>query len=104
MPPQSLHVRYREQSGRHLLAVSISPFDPARVKTRLGEGRAELFSQLPSSESGYQYNRLLHRRNRDGSSTRKLRVGVFTQPGPATNIGHCEGVVVGITERATIAA
>jgi hypothetical protein len=28
MPPQSLHVRYREQSGRHLLAASISPFDP----------------------------------------------------------------------------
>jgi hypothetical protein len=30
MPPQSLHVRYREQSGRHLLAASISPFDPFR--------------------------------------------------------------------------
>ena len=28
MPPQSLHVRYRDQSGRHLLAASISPFDP----------------------------------------------------------------------------
>jgi hypothetical protein len=28
MPPQSLHVRYREQSGRHLLAASISPFGP----------------------------------------------------------------------------
>jgi hypothetical protein len=26
-------------------------------------------------------NRLLHRRNRDGSSTRKLAIGVFTQPG-----------------------
>jgi hypothetical protein len=31
MPPQSLHVRYREQSGRHLLAASISPFDPVRT-------------------------------------------------------------------------
>ena len=28
MPPQSLDVRYREQSGKHLLAASISPFDP----------------------------------------------------------------------------
>jgi hypothetical protein len=60
---------------------SMSAFDLGCVKTRLGEGRAELFSQLPSSERSYQYNRLLHRRNRDGSSKRKLGVGVFTQPG-----------------------
>jgi hypothetical protein len=32
------------------------PFDPGCVKTRLGEGRAELFSQLPTSESSYRYN------------------------------------------------
>jgi putative transposase len=31
------------------------------VKTHLGEGRAELFSQLPSSERGCPYNRLPHR-------------------------------------------
>ena len=54
---------------------------PACVKTRLGEGCAELFSQFPSSERSCQYNRLPHRRNRDGSSTRKLEAGVFTQPG-----------------------
>src|ERR1700720_2462280 len=57
-------------------------FDRGRVKTRLGEGCAELFSQLPSSERSCQYNRLPCRRNRDGSSTRKLDIGVFTQPGP----------------------
>ena len=28
----------------------MAAFDPGCVKTRLGEGRAELFSQLPSSE------------------------------------------------------
>jgi hypothetical protein len=39
---------------------------------------AELFSQLPCSEVGCQYNR---RRNRDGSSTWKLAIGVLTQPG-----------------------
>ena len=59
----------------------MSQLGPACVKTRLGEGCAELFSQLPSSERSCQYNRLPHRRNRDGSSTRKLETGVFTQPG-----------------------
>jgi hypothetical protein len=54
---------------------------PGRVKTCLGEGCAELFSQLPSSERSCQYNRLPHRRNRDGSSPRKLGIRVFTQPG-----------------------
>src|SRR4030081_81983 len=60
--------------------------DPGCVKTRLGEEYAELFSQLPSSERSCQYNRLPHRRNRDGSSTRKLDIGVFTQPGPEAEI------------------
>jgi hypothetical protein len=32
-----------------------SPFDPACVKTHLGEGCAELFSQLPSSERSCQH-------------------------------------------------
>src|SRR5216684_376851 len=59
--------------------------DPGCVKKRFGEGGAELFSQLPSSERSCQYNRLPHRRNRDGSSTRKLDIGVFTQSGPGTD-------------------
>src|SRR5450631_1063327 len=63
-----------------------SVFDPGCVKTRLGEGCAELFSQLPSSERSCQYNRLPHRRNRDGSSTRKLDIGVFTQPRPEADL------------------
>jgi hypothetical protein len=81
-------VRSLSEEERTWLRLPISvENDPGCVKTRLGEGRAELFSQLPSSESSYQYNRLLHRRNRDGSSTRKLGVGVFTQPGPKPAIG-----------------
>jgi hypothetical protein len=32
----------------------MSPFDPGCVKTRLGEGCAELFSQLPSRNRGCQ--------------------------------------------------
>src|SRR5471032_1929038 len=59
---------------------------PGCVKTRLGEGCAELFSQLASSERSCQYNRLPHRRNRDGNSTRKLDVGVFTQPGSKSEV------------------
>src|ERR1700676_3273546 len=63
-------------------ALLTSVFDPGCVKTRLGEGCAELFSKMPSSERSCQYNRLQHRRTRDESSTRQLDVGVFTQPGP----------------------
>jgi len=59
----------------------MSELGPGCVKTRLGKGCAELFSQLLPSERSCQHNRLPHRRNRDGSSTRKLEIGVFTQPG-----------------------
>jgi glutathione S-transferase len=38
------------------------------------------------AERSRQYNRLPYRRNRDGSSTRKLDIGVFTQPGPIAEI------------------
>jgi O-methyltransferase domain/Dimerisation domain len=62
--------------------------DPGCVKTRLSEDCVELFSQLPSSERSCQYNRLPHRRNRDGISTRKLDIGVFTQAGPETDISQ----------------
>ena len=44
------------------------------------QGRLELFSQLPSSDRSCQCNWFLHRRNRDGNSTRRLGVGVFKQP------------------------
>jgi hypothetical protein len=66
--------------------ISMSALGRACVKTRLGEGCAALFSQLPSSERSCQYNRLPHRRNRDGSSTRKLDIGVFTQPRSKTEV------------------
>ena len=73
-------------SGRHLLGVSFSGFDPGCVKTRSSQGCTELFSQLPSSGRSYQCNWFPHRRNRDGNSTRKLNIGVFTQPGPVADI------------------
>jgi hypothetical protein len=40
-----------------------------------------LFSQLPSSDRVASAIGIPHRRNRDGNSTRKFDVGVFTQPG-----------------------
>jgi hypothetical protein len=39
-----------------MLAWSFSGFDPGCVKTRLREGCAELFSQLPYSERSCQHN------------------------------------------------
>jgi len=76
---------------KHLWWSPTSELGLGCVKTRLGKGGAELFSQLPSSESGCQHNRLLHRRNRDGSSTRKLDIGVFTQPGSIASFRPCAG-------------
>src|SRR6266404_5725998 len=66
--------------------MAMSVLGPGCVKTRLGKGCAELFSQLPSSGRSWQYNRLPYRRNRDGSSTRKLDIGVFTQPGSKADL------------------
>jgi hypothetical protein len=50
------NVAYWGQSRKHVLDLRFTAFDPGCVKTRLGEGRAELFSQLPSSESSYRWN------------------------------------------------
>src|SRR3977135_605277 len=77
VPPASLFAIWRESAR-----------GPGRVKTCLGEGCAELFSQLPSSERSCQYNRLPHRRNRDGSSPRKLGIRVFTQPGSKADLAR----------------
>jgi len=56
------------------------------VETRSSQGCAEWFSQLPSSYRGCQCNWLPHRRNRDGNSTCKLGVRVFTQPGSNSEV------------------
>ena len=71
----------------------MSELGPGCVKTRLGKGCAELFSQLLPSERSCQHNRLPHRRNRDGSSTRKLEIGVFTQSGSKADIPRCAPLV-----------
>jgi hypothetical protein len=62
------------------------------VKTRSSQGCTELFSQLPSSDRSCQRNWLPYRRNRDGNSTRKFNVRVFTQPRSISEVGarYCE--------------
>src|ERR1019366_125838 len=56
------------------------------VKTCTGKECAELFSLLASPDSGRQRYWFSNRQNRDGISTRKFCVGVFTQPRPISDI------------------
>src|ERR1017187_2020878 len=64
-----------------------SESDPGCVKTRTSRECAELFSQILSSDRCCQCNWFLHRRNREGSSTRKSSLRVFTQPRPISEVG-----------------
>src|SRR5664279_2150058 len=64
-----------------------SESDPGRVKTRKSREGAELFSLFSSFDGGWQSCSFLIQRNRDKLSTRKFDVGVFTQPGPNSDMG-----------------
>src|SRR5712692_3710981 len=81
MPTASRNVCFRGQSGKHLLAASISPFDPGCVKTCTSRECAELFSLFSSFDGDCQSGSFVIQRNRDKLSTRTFDVGVFTQPG-----------------------
>ncbi len=67
--------------------------DPGCVKTRESGGRTELFSQFPSADGWCNW--FSHRRNREGSSTRKSSVRVFTQLGPVSEVGVPQTYFVG---------
>jgi hypothetical protein len=58
-----------------------SALGPGRVKTSVSRERAELFSLLASFDRECQHGWFSNRQNRDETSTHKLKVGVFTQPG-----------------------
>ena len=62
----------------------MGPCVPGSVKTRLSQGRAELFSLFSSFDCACQSGYFAIQRNRDKRSTRKLEVGVFTQPDTLT--------------------
>src|SRR2546428_9276545 len=86
MPTASSNVRVRGQSGKHMLVLSSSQFDPGCVKTCTSQECAELFSLSSSLSSGRKHFWFSNLRNRDGISTRRLNVGVFTRPRPVADI------------------
>src|SRR6267154_1402374 len=61
---------------------------PGCVKTCTSQERAKLFSLLPVPDSVCQCSCFPNRQNRNGISTRKLNVGVFTQPGSDSDTGR----------------
>jgi hypothetical protein len=67
-------------------AMPMSEMGLGCVKTRSSQGWAELLSQLPSSDRSCQCNWFPHRRSRDGNSTRKFNVRVFTRPRSQTEV------------------
>src|SRR5258706_14568853 len=84
-------VRSWRQSGRHMLVWSFSVFDPGCVKTCTSQECAELFSLSSSLSSGRKHFWFSNLRNREGVSTRRLNVGVFTRPRPTADIGSQPG-------------
>src|ERR1700730_3572059 len=64
------------------LARANSAYDPGCVKTCTSQECAELFPLSSSLSSGCKHFWFSNLRNRDGISTRRLNVGVFTRPRP----------------------
>src|SRR5258705_10965374 len=60
--------------------------DPGCVKTCTSQECAELFSLSSSLSGGRKHFWFSNLRNRDGISTRRLNVGVFTRPRPRPDI------------------
>src|SRR6266404_3772796 len=70
-----------EQRTSHFKLVK-SVDDPGCVKTCTSQECAELFSLSSSLSSGRKHFWFSNLRNREGVSTRRLNVGVFTRPRP----------------------
>src|SRR6266566_10011946 len=77
------------------LDVKATLFDSGCVKTCTSQECAELFSLSSSLSSGRKHFWFSNLRNREGVSTRRLNVGVFTRPRPLTDLGSspCHTVV-----------
>src|SRR5260221_11098063 len=65
-----------------------SVVDPGCVKPCTSPECGELFSLSSSLSSGRKHFWFSNLRNRDGISTRRLNIGVFTQPRPTADLGH----------------
>ena len=66
---------------------------PGCVKTCTRRECAELFSLFSSFDGDCQSGSFVIQRNRDKLSTRKFDVGVFTQPGPGTDLGTSKHIM-----------
>jgi hypothetical protein len=95
MPAALRDVRSQGQSGKHLLALSFSGFDPGCVKTCTSQECAELFSLSSSLSGGRKHFWFSNLRNRDGISTRRLNVGVFARPRPKGDIAQQSAYAAG---------
>src|SRR5258705_11923443 len=73
-----------KQTSRRKAATS--GLDPGCVKTCTSQECAELFSLSSSLGSGRKHFWFSNLRNRDGISTRRLNVGVFTRPRPKAEV------------------
>src|SRR5256885_15618905 len=74
------------RSGNLVLSLRFSVYDPGCVKTCTSRECAELFSLFSSFDGDCQSGSFLIQCNRDKPSTLKFGVGVFTQPGPRTDM------------------
>src|SRR5712664_1028928 len=72
----------------------LSQFDPGCVKTCTSQECAELFSLSSSLSGGRKHFWFSNLRNRDGISTRRLNVGVFTRPRPTAEKGDLDLLVL----------
>src|ERR1700692_4840233 len=70
-----------------LCGLCMSAVGPGCVKTSTRGERAELFSLFSSFDGACQSGSFLIQCHRDKRSTRKFDVGVFTQPGPISEVG-----------------
>ena len=81
-PSATYRIRWRDGRSRSAPRAAVAvPTDSTR---RI------IFSILPSYDRNCQCNWFPHRRNRDGNSTRKLNVRVFTQPRSKTEVAPRE--------------
>src|ERR1700688_4008576 len=71
LPSDQLYRTSNNEGHRVAVTLDTKVLIQGCVKTCPSQGRLESFSQLPSSDRSCQCNWFLHRRNRDGNSTRR---------------------------------
>ena len=85
LPSDQLYRTSNNEGHRVAVTLDTKVLIQGCVKTCLSQGYA--FSQFPSLDRTGKCNWFSHRQNREGISTRKLNVRVFTQPGAIPDLG-----------------